>query len=272
MRRTAVVAALQMVSGPEVAANLQQASDLLAQAATAGAQLVSLPENFAHMGLEERDKLDVAETDGAGPIQEFLAQQAQQHQIWLVGGSLPLVSNDSGRVYSACLVFSPAGVRIARYDKIHLFDVDVSAQETYRESNTVVPGALRSVVVDTPLGQLGLSICYDVRFPELFRRLAAEGMELLAVPSAFTARTGAAHWQVLLRARAIENQCIVIAAAQGGQHANQRETHGESMIVSPWGEVLARLEQGPGVAMAELDLDALHQLRRRFPALEHRRL
>jgi nitrilase len=224
------------------------------------------------MGLDERDKLAVAEPDGDGPIQNFLADAARRHGLWLVGGSIPLQSGDRARVYSSCLVYDPAGRRCARYDKIHLFEVDVGAQESYRESRTVAPGALQPVVVATAVGRLGLSICYDVRFPELFRALAAQGMELLAVPSAFTTKTGAAHWQVLLRARAIENQCVVIAPGQGGRHPGGRETHGESMIIGPWGEVLARLDQGPGVAVAAVDLAGLHQLRRRFPALAHRRL
>lgn len=271
MTAPAVVAALQMVSAANVADNLQQVAALLAQAAAAKAQLAVLPENFAFMGLNEQDKLAVAEADGQGPIQDFLAAQARQHRLWLVGGSIPLSSEDSSRVCSACLVYDPAGLRRGRYDKIHLFDVEISDQEAYRESRTVAPGALRPVVVATSVGRLGLSICYDVRFPELFRALAAQEMELLAVPSAFTTKTGAAHWQVLLRARAIENQCVVIAPGQGGQHANGRETHGESMIIGPWGEILARLDKGPGVAVAEVDLDALHQLRRRFPALAHRR-
>ncbi|NLO80151.1 MAG: carbon-nitrogen hydrolase family protein [Xanthomonadaceae bacterium] len=271
MTMRALVAAVQMVSGPEVGDNLAQAAALLEEAAAAGARLAVLPENFALLGSDEHDKLDIAETDGNGPVQAFLAEQARRHGIWLVGGSVPLRSEEAERVYSACLVYDSAGERRARYDKIHLFDVEVGAQEAYCESRTVKPGRLQPVLVDTPFGRLGLSICYDVRFPELFRRLVAEGMELLAIPSAFTATTGAAHWQTLVRARAIENQCFVIAPGQGGEHPGGRRTHGESMIVGPWGEMLARLDKGPGVALAEINLEALHHLRRRFPALTHRR-
>lgn len=266
------VAALQMVSGPEVGDNLRQAAELLAEAAAAGAALAVLPENFALMGLHERDKLAVAEIDGAGPIQAFLAEQARSHGIWLVGGTIPLRGNDPERVRGACPVYGPDGARIGRYDKIHLFDVAVAEREAYRESATLEPGEPVPAVLETTVGRLGLAVCYDLRFPELFRAQAAQGMELLALPAAFTATTGAAHWQVLVRARAIENQCVVIAAAQGGRHANGRETHGESMVVGPWGDILAQVAQGPGVAVAEVDRAQLHALRRRFPVLSHCRL
>jgi predicted amidohydrolase len=266
------VAAIQMVSGPAVADNLQQAADLLAQAEAAGAALAVLPENFALMGLDERDKLAVAEADGDGPIQRFLAGAARRHHLWLVGGTMPMRAGEPSRVRAASLLYGPDGERVARYDKIHLFDVAVGEREAYRESATLEPGEPIPVVVPTAVGRLGLSVCYDLRFPELFRLQAAQGMELLALPSAFTATTGAAHWHVLVRARAIENQCVVIAPGQGGRHANGRETHGESMVVGPWGEVLARLDKGPGVAIAEIERDHIHQLRRRFPALAHRRL
>lgn len=273
MRVPVRVAAVQMVSGTVVAENLRQAEALIAQAAAAGAALVALPENFALMGQHERDKLAIAETeDGAGPIQSFLAGQARRHGIWLVGGTIPLRSASAERVHAACLTYGPTGACVGRYDKIHLFDVEVAEQEAYRESATIAAGEPQPVFVDTAVGRLGLTVCYDLRFPELFRLLAAQGVELLAVPSAFTATTGAAHWQVLVRARAIENQCVVIAPGQGGRHANGRETHGESMIVGPWGEILARVDKGPDIAIAEVDLDRLHQLRRRFPALAHRRL
>lgn len=266
------LAAVQMVSGPEVADNLQQAAGLIADAARAGAGIAVLPENFALMGMRDDDKLAVAEADDSGPIQAFLSEQARRHGLWLVGGTIPLRGDDSGRARAACMVYDGNGRRVARYDKIHLFDVAVGDQEAYRESASVEPGEPTPVAVDTPAGRLGLSVCYDLRFPELFRLLAAQGMELLAVPSAFTATTGAAHWEVLVRARAIENQCVVIAPGQGGCHANGRETHGDTMIVGPWGEILARLDKGPGVAIAEFDRDRLQQLRRQFPVLAHRRL
>lgn len=271
MTATARVAALQMVSGPDPAANLEQAAGLLGEAARAGARLAVLPENFALMGLDERDKLAIAEADGVGPIQRFLAEQARRYALWLVGGTIPL-RGAGERARAASLLYAPDGRRVGRYDKIHLFDVAVGAQEAYRESATLEPGEPHACLCATDLGRLGLAVCYDLRFPELFRALAAQGMELLALPSAFTATTGAAHWQVLVRARAIENQCVVLAAAQGGQHANGRETHGETLIVGPWGEILARLDKGPGVAIADIDRDALHALRQRFPVLAHRRL
>jgi predicted amidohydrolase len=267
----ALVAAVQMVSTDEVAANLGQAGRLIAQAVAEGAKLVVLPENFAFMGRHERDKLTIAEMPGAGPIQDFLAQTAARHGIWLVGGSLPLKGADPQRPRSACLVYDGRGEPVGRYDKLHLFDVQVNARDTYRESATLEPGEA-PVLLETPLGRLGLAICYDLRFPELFRLLAGQGMEILALPSAFTATTGAAHWNVLVRARAIENQCYVIAAGQGGRHANGRDTHGESMIVSPWGEVLASCATGEGIAVAAFDRAYLQDVRTRLPALQHRRL
>lgn len=266
------LAAVQMVSGPEVADNLEQAAGLIADAARAGAGIVALPENFALMGMRDDDKLLVAEIDGSGPIQGFLSEQARQHGLWLIGGTIPLRGHDPLRVRAACTVYDGNGRRAARYDKIHLFDVAVGDKESYRESASLEAGEPTPVAVDTPSGRLGLSVCYDLRFPELFRLLAAQGVELLAVPSAFTATTGAAHWEVLVRARAIENQCVVIAPGQGGRHANGRETHGETMIVGPWGEIIARLDKGPGVAVAEFDRHRLQQLRRQFPVLTHRRL
>lgn len=263
------LAAIQMVSGPDLKANLAQAGELLDQAASTGARLAVLPENFAFMGLRDTDKLALAEADGDGPIQAFLSKQARRHRLWLVGGTIPLRGGGE-RARAACLVFDDTGRRVARYDKIHLFDVQVG-EESYRESATLEPGDA-PVLVETPFGRLGLAVCYDLRFPELFRRLAGQGMEILALPAAFTAVTGAAHWEVLLRARAIENLCYVVAAAQGGRHAGGRETFGDSMIVDPWGAVLARRPQQPGVVTAAVDLERLTELRRRFPALDHRRL
>ncbi|MEJ2345725.1 MAG: carbon-nitrogen hydrolase family protein [Gammaproteobacteria bacterium] len=266
------VAAIQMASGPNVGANLIEAARLIADAATAGAQLVVLPENFAIMGMRETDKVEACETPGEGPMQQFLARQARQHQIWLVGGTIPLRSDDPARIRAACLLINPGGEQVARYDKMHLFDVQVQESgENYVESETIQPGQ-GTVVVDTPFGRLGLAVCYDLRFPELFRHMLDQGMELLALPSAFTAITGKAHWETLLRARAVENLCYVIAAAQGGYHANGRETHGDSMIVEPWGSVLDRLPRGSGVVGANIDRARLERTRQAFPALQHRRL
>ena len=272
MTTSNLVAAVQMVSGPDVAENLRVAARLIAKAAAQGARLVVLPENFALMGRDEHDKLAVAEEDGRGPIQEFLAEQARRHQLWLVGGTVPLRGQEAARVRSACMLYSEQGERIARYDKIHLFDVEVAEGEAYRESATLEPGPSEPLVVETPLGRLGLAICYDLRFPELFRAMAGQGMQILALPSAFTAVTGAAHWDVLVRARAIENQCYVIAAGQGGHHASGRDTFGHSMVVEPWGSVLAVHADGEGVATASVDLSHLARVRERFPVLTHRRL
>ena len=266
-----VMAAIQMVSGPSITENLATAAELLAQAAARGARLAVLPENFVLMGQRESDKLAVRETEGDGPIQAFLAEQAAQHRLWLVGGTIPLrVADDDRRVHAACLLYDDQGRRVARYDKVHLFDVRVvGSAERYAESATIAPGD-RYVIADTPLGRLGLAVCYDLRFPEQFRALVDRGMEILALPAAFTAPTGLAHWETLLRARAIENQCYVIASAQGGKHANGRETYGDSLIIDPWGVVLNRLSQGPGVVLAEFSRERLEDVRRQFPALHHR--
>ncbi len=266
------VAAIQMASGPNISANLSEAERLIAKAAAAGARLVVLPENFALMGMSELDKVKVREPDGKGPIQDFLARTASRYGIWLVGGTVPLVADDAGKVRAACLLFDDKGKRVARYDKVHLFDVHIEESgEDYYESNTIEPGN-EVVVVETPFGRLGLAICYDLRFPELFRRMVQEQVEIIAMPSAFTAITGKAHWEVLVRARAIENLSYIIASAQGGYHANGRETHGDSMIVDPWGVVLDRLPRGSGFVMAEIEPSRLEAIRRNFPALAHRRL
>lgn len=266
------VAAIQMASGPNVNANLLEAARLIKQAAEAGAQLVVLPENFAIMGMSESDKVKIREQDGKGPMQDFLAEQAARHGIWLVGGTIPLAASDDQHVYAACLLFDDKGKRVARYDKIHLFDVRITeSNERYNESSTIEPGN-GIVVVETPFGKLGLAICYDLRFPGLFRRMIDEGVEIFAMPSAFTAITGKAHWDVLVRARSIENMCYMIASAQGGYHANERETYGHSMIVDPWGMVLDTLPRGSGVVVADIDLGRLRDLRRTFPVLEHRKL
>ena len=265
------VAAVQMTSGPAVAANLEEAGRRIRAAADAGARLIVLPENFALMPLTDADRLAAAEPDGRGPIQDFLSAQARTHRVWLVGGTIPLTTQAPDKVRAACLVFNDRGERVARYDKIHLFDVRLANGEEYRESRSFEPGA-ESVVVDTPAGKLGLTVCYDLRFPELFRQLLDQGAELFAVPSAFTAHTGAAHWEVLLRARAIENLAYVIAAAQDGRHANGRETYGDSMIVSPWGEIMTRLAHGAGHVVADCDPARQRGVRASLPSIRHRRL
>jgi predicted amidohydrolase len=265
------VAAVQMTSGADVAANLAQARELLAQARDRGAQLAALPENFAFMGLKDADKRAVGEADGSGPIQDFLSAMARELQLWIVAGTMPIKAGD-GRVSAASLVFDAGGKRVARYDKIHLFDVDIPGKvESYRESAHVAPGS-EPVVVDTPAGRLGLSVCYDMRFPELFRKLSAAGAQIITVPSAFTAPTGRAHWETLLRARAIENLCYVIAPAQSGFHPNGRETYGDSLIVDHWGAVLQRLPRGTGCVVADVDLNRQAEARTSFPALTHRML
>lgn len=266
------VAAIQMASGPNISANLIEAERLISLAADAGARLVVLPENFALMGMSEYDQVNVREEDGAGHIQDFLAEQAAKRGVWLVGGTVPLVAQDPNKVRAACLLFDDTGKRVARYDKIHLFDVEIlDSGEDYTESRTIEPGD-EVVVVDSPFGRLGLAVCYDLRFPELFRRMLDQGAEIFAVPSAFTAITGRAHWEVLVRARAVENLCYVVAAAQGGYHVNGRETHGDSMIVDPWGVVLDRLTRGSGVVIAAADKERIASTRRHFPTIEHRRL
>jgi nitrilase len=266
------IAAIQMASGPNVRANLESAKRLIEQAVESGAELVVLPENFAIMGLSESDKVAVSEADGVGPIQDFLAREASTHGIWLVGGTIPIKSPDPARVYAACLLYNDRGERVARYDKIHLFDVHLmDSNESYNESETTLNGN-DVVVVDTPFGRLGLAVCYDLRFPELFRNMLDQGVEIVCLPSAFTALTGNAHWESLIRARAIENLSYVVAAAQGGYHVNGRETHGHSMVVDPWGNILNQLKSGTGVVIADLDHERLSRIRRSFPAIEHRRL
>ena len=270
-RAPALAAVIQMTSTPEVAVNLEAAAEHLASAAGAGATLAVLPENFACLPRREPDRLAVAEADGEGPIQAFLADQAATLGLWIVGGTIPLAASP-GRVKASCLVFDDGGRRVARYDKIHLFDVAVpGADEAYRESDSIAPGDA-TVVVESPLGRLGLAICYDLRFPELFRRLATDEADVVALPSAFTVTTGRAHWEVLVRARAVENLSWVLAAGQQGRHPNGRETWGHSMIVDPWGRVIARRPEGAGVITAEVDLALVAGLRRDFPVLTHRRL
>jgi nitrilase len=270
---TSVAAVIQMTTSPDVAANLATARGLLERAHAQGAVLAALPENFAIMGRKEADKVAVAEIAGEGPIQAFLGHTARELGMWIVGGTIPLRDEaEPERVAAASLVFDERGRNVARYDKIHLFDVDIPGrEERYRESATVVPG-VQPMVTTTPLGRLGMAVCYDVRFPELFRVLQSQGAEVFSLPSAFTAPTGRAHWELLVRARAVENLCYVLAPAQSGTHENGRETYGDSMIVDPWGHVVARVaEAGPGLAVAEIDRTLQHELRGRFPALAHRK-
>jgi nitrilase len=267
-----VFAAVQMTSGPDVLANIEIAGPLMVSAVQQGASVVLLPENFNFIGRRDADKRDVAEAFGVGPTQDFLAGFAQRHGVTVIGGTQPLRSeSDDGRVTNSMLVYGADGRCIARYDKIHLFDVDVPGKpgETYRESSHVAPGS-QVMTVDTPAGRVGLSVCYDMRFPELYRRLVTAGAEILVMPAAFTVPTGRAHWETLLRARAIENLSYVFAAAQSGIHPNGRETYGDTMAIDPWGRVLQRLPRGNGVVTAAVDLDELRRIRAEFPALTNR--
>jgi len=267
-----IVACIQMASSPNIGANLLEAERLIEEAVSQQARLVVLPENFALMGKMETDKVEAREADHDGPIQTFLAEQAARHGIWLVGGTIPMVASDANKVRATCLVFDDTGKQVARYDKIHLFDVElVDSDEQYTESETIEPGD-KVVVIDSPFGRMGVAVCYDLRFPELFRQQLEDSMEILVLPSAFTAITGRAHWEVLVRARAIENLCYVIAPDQGGYHLSGRETYGHSMIVDPWGTVLNSLARGPGVVCADIELGRLNSARRNFPSIEHRRL
>jgi deaminated glutathione amidase len=264
------VAAAQMTSGPDVAANLAVAGELAEAAAAAGAGLLALPENFAFLGLADTDKRGIAEAEGDGPIQQWLTATSRRLGLWLIGGTIPLRRPQGERVAAACLVYDTQGRCVARYDKIHLFDVDIpERKEMYRESANIAPGSALKIV-ETPFGVIGLSVCYDVRFPELYRQLCAAGAEVLSVPSAFTTATGRAHWEPLLRARAIENLCYVLAPAQSGFHPSARETYGDTMIIDYWGQVLARRPRGHGVVVADIDLASQAATRRSFPALQHR--
>jgi predicted amidohydrolase len=264
------IAAVQMATGPNVSANLLETERLVAEASECGAGLVVLPENFAFMGKRDQDQLALSEADGDGPLQDFLARTARKYGVWLVGGTIPMNARDAGKVRAACLLFDERGERVARYDKMHLFDVHLlEADERYVESATIEPGN-EIVVVDSPFGRLGLAVCYDLRFPEMFRVMLDGGVDVLAIPASFTAITGKAHWEVLVRARAIENLAYVVAAAQGGYHINGRETHGHSMIVDPWGSVLAQVPRGNGAVSCALDRDYQATVRRTFPALDHR--
>ena len=266
------VAAIQMPSSHIVADNLSVAGVLLREAKDAGAEIACLPENFGFIGLRDTDKQQIAETDGDGPAQAFLRNTARELKLWILGGTINLRDSAGARVTNSSLLFDADGKRVARYDKIHLFDVTIPGRhDQYRESDTIVPGR-RVVLADTPAGRLGLSVCYDMRFPELYRDLVAQGAEWLAMPAAFTVPTGIAHWEPILRARAIENLCYVVAPAQSGTHTSGRETYGDTLIVDYWGKILARLERGSGVITAQFDLAKQADTRARFPALENRRL
>lgn len=260
------VAAIQMASGPQVKANLEEASRLVGLAATTGARIVVLPEYFALMGLRDTDKVEAKEAAGSGPIQDWMSQTASKHQLWLIGAGVPIAADTPGKVKNSCLVYDKAGKCVARYDKIHLFSLSMG-QEQFNEARTIEPGDTVKVV-DSPYGRIGLSICYDLRFPELYRAMGE--VDIIVIPSAFTATTGKAHWEPLIRARAIESLAYVIAPAQGGYHVNGRETHGDSMIVDPWGVVLDHLPRGSGVVVAGINPQYQQTVRKSLPALSHR--
>jgi predicted amidohydrolase len=266
------VAAIQMTSSHIVADNLAAAGELLREAKDLGCDIACLPENFSFIGLRDADKLQVAEPDGDGAVQSFLSETAKKLGMWILGGTIVLRGDSELRVANSSLLIDAAGKRVARYDKIHLFDVTIPGrEEQYRESAHVAAGR-EPVIADTPVGKLGLSVCYDMRFPELYRELVSQGAEWLAMPAAFTVPTGRAHWETLLRARAIENLCYVVAPAQSGTHTSGRETYGDSLIVDYWGQVLSRLAKGTGVITAEIDLAKEAETRARFPALDNRQM
>lgn len=260
------VAAVQMASSPNVSANLVEAKRLIEMAAKAGAKLVVLPEYFCIMGLKDFDKVAIREKPNDGPIQQFLSKTAKAYKIWIVAGSVPLESHYANKVRNSCLVYNDKGEQVARYDKIHLFGLDMGT-EHYHEENTIEPGDT-VVTIDTPFGRIGLSICYDLRFPELYRAMGE--VDIIVVPAAFTETTGKAHWETLIRARAVENLSYVIASAQGGYHLSGRETHGNSMIVDPWGVVLDRLPRGSGIVIANVNRNYIKNLRQSLPALKHK--
>ena len=267
------VAAIQMVSTDTVSKNLELAERLIEEAVSKKAKLITLPENFPLMGKRDEDRLAITESYNDGPLQLFLSEQSKRYKIWLLGGTIPLKSNNPEKVFATNLLFNPDGDCIARYDKIHLFDVmlDGRDEESYRESKTFESGN-DVVVVKTEIGNIGLSVCYDLRFPEMYRKMHQKNVQIITAPSAFTATTGKAHWETLLRTRAIENLCYLIASNQGGVHANGRKTWGHSMIVDPWGEILAEVTEKTGVAIAKIDINKQTNLRKRFPTLTHRKL
>ena len=262
------VAAIQMASGPNVAANLEEATRLIDMAVSIGVRIVVLPEYFAIMGMKDTDKVAVREKPGDGPIQQWMSETAAKHRVWLIGGSIPVESSMPQKVRNTCFVYDKEGKEVARYDKIHLFNLALGT-ENFSEERTIEAGD-KVVVVESPYGRIGLSICYDLRFPELYRAMG--NVDIIVVPSAFTATTGKAHWETLIRARAIENLAYVIAPAQGGFHVNGRETHGDSMIVDPWGVVLDHLPRGSGVVVAGINPQYQQTIRKSLPALTHRTL
>lgn len=266
------VAAIQLASGSNVSANLLETQRLAEQAVKEGASMIVLPENFAFMGNTCNDANALREEPGDGPLQSFLSQMAKRLGIWIVGGTIPIEADDASKWRAACTVYDDRGKQVARYDKQHLFDVNlIESDEQFVESESIESGE-RVVVLDSPVGRLGVSVCYDLRFPELYRAMVDRNVEVIALPAAFTAITGRAHWEVLVRARAIENLSYVIAAAQGGFHVGGRETFGHSMIVDPWGTKLAERERGSGYVIAEVNPEFQHTTRRNFPCLDHRRL
>jgi predicted amidohydrolase len=264
------ISAIQMTSNESVKDNLSVVDALITKAVDQGSNLVVLPEMFPIAGLESTDKIKVSETLGAGEIQDFLAHQAKKNHLWIVGGTIPLKCQHTDKIRAACLVYNDNGKVVGRYDKIHLFDVDISQTESYQESATTDPGT-DITVIDTPLGKLGLSVCYDIRFPELYRRLFNSGAEIFTIPAAFTLKTGQAHWEILSRSRAIENFCYVVGACQTGTHTNGRKTYGHSLIVNPWGEIINSLDDGTDVITAEVNLEKLHQIRKNIPIGEHQK-
>ncbi len=271
-KSTKKVAAIQLASGTNVSANLLETEKLVEDAARQGAALIVLPENFAHIGSTCKDSLPLREREGDGPLQNFLSQLADRLNVWIVGGTIPLEGDDNAKWRAASLVFDNNGLLVGRYDKQHLFDVNLlETKEQFIESESIESGD-RVVVIDSPIGRLGLSICYDLRFPELFRAMIDQGAHVITVPAAFTAITGRAHWETLIRARAIENLAYMVAAAQGGFHINNRETYGHSMIVDPWGSVLDMRMRGSGVVVSEIDPEFQQSTRRNFPCLTHRRI
>ena len=265
------VATIQMNSSNQKGENIKNARELVTKAANSGAKLIVLPENFSFMGDSATDKLSVAEALNKGESIDFLKSSARHHKVWLAGGTIPLKTNDPKKVTNTLLLYNDQGEEAGRYDKIHLFDMNINAKESYFESNVIKEGTT-PVTVKTPLGCLGLTICYDLRFPELYRELIHMGTEIFLVPSAFTYTTGNAHWEVLLRARAIENQAYVVAAAQVGNHPGGRRTFGHSMIIDPWGKVLSEVDQDDGIATAEIDLTKVYEIRKKMPCLTQRRM